>query len=284
MPLHYRYIAKRQLEKATALLETNDDDKLKYACLELRQCLEALAYELLTGYLKEVPLKALATWQPAKVMKELLRIDPRADRTAGLRMRRDGHDGEPDGQWIDLGEDRRMDAKRLAKGYHQLGSFLHVPTIKQVQQDEPFDATAAREKATELKNEIQHVLDAQIWNANFSVSVAFDCSLCKALIKRRVSVLAMGNDVECGNCGQLFCPEKQTNGSYHFIPRCFDWNCDVCAAPQSLAQGQAQDGLDVSCSHCKDPVTLRVRQQWELVRHKALEEKPTEKTAEPDAA
>ena len=131
MQPQYRYLAKERLAKATALLKTGDEDDLIYTCLELRKCIEALSYQLLGGYLSEVPLKASEAWQPDKVMKELLRIDPEADHSVRIRMRPEGPDGEPDGKWTELGEDRRFKARWAAKAYHQLGNFLHVPTIKQ---------------------------------------------------------------------------------------------------------------------------------------------------------
>jgi hypothetical protein len=55
----YRYLAKQRLAKATDLLASGDEDNLTYACLELRKCIEALSYELLMGYLSEVPLRPL---------------------------------------------------------------------------------------------------------------------------------------------------------------------------------------------------------------------------------
>lgn len=70
MQPQYRYLAKQRPAKATDLLVSGDEDNLTYACIELRKCIEALSYELLMGYLSEVPLKALETWQPDKVMKE----------------------------------------------------------------------------------------------------------------------------------------------------------------------------------------------------------------------
>jgi hypothetical protein len=86
----YRHIAKEKLVKATELLASNDDHKLACACLDLRKCIEAVSYELLGAYLKEVPLKALEVWQPDKVMRELLLIDPTADKTSRIRTRRGG--------------------------------------------------------------------------------------------------------------------------------------------------------------------------------------------------
>jgi hypothetical protein len=58
MASEYRYLGKQRLAKAAKLLESKDDDDLIYACLELRKCLEALMYHLLTAYLNEVPLRA----------------------------------------------------------------------------------------------------------------------------------------------------------------------------------------------------------------------------------
>src|SRR5712671_1987818 len=165
--MDYRSIAREKLAKATQLLSSKEPDNLAYACLELRKCIEALCYDLLGAYLKEVPLRALESWQPDKVMKELLRIDPQAHRTARLRMRREGRNGSPDGPWTELGEDRRLEPKFAAKACHQLGNFLHVPTIKQLRGGQLADNSTTRERAQRIRDKLAHILAATIWNANF---------------------------------------------------------------------------------------------------------------------
>jgi ssDNA-binding Zn-finger/Zn-ribbon topoisomerase 1 len=262
----YRYLAKQRLAKATDLLASGDEDNLIYACLELRKCIEALSYELLMGYLSEVPLKALETWQPDKVMKELLRADPNADQTSRIRMRREGADGAPDGDWMDLGEDRRLKTGWATKAYHQLGSFLHVPTIKQSRSDEPLDTEAIRQRVEPIRAQLAHVLGATIWNANFSVSVTVPCTECEAPIKRRSSVLQKHEPVECGNCGQLFDAEPEPDGRYFFVPHSYDWSCKNCDEPRSIVQSKAKPDADVSCPNCGDRATLRVEQNLVLVR------------------
>lgn len=264
--MQYRYIAKERLKKATNLLKTGDDDDLTYACLELRKCIEALSYELLTGYLAEVPLKAMETWQPDKVMKELLRIDPTADRSSRIRIQRTGAEEEPDGDWMDLGEDRRLKASWTTKAYHQLGSFLHVPTIKQQRELRSFDSTGARERADLMCAELDRVLDTTVWNANFSVSVTFACAECEAPIKRRDAVLESGDPIECGNCGQLYDADLQADGSYQFIRHSFSWNCKACSEKQTIVQAKIKDGADVSCNNCGDPATLHRRMIWVVER------------------
>jgi hypothetical protein len=185
----YRCLAKQRLEKATQLLEVGNDDGLIYACLELRRCVEALAYDLLKAYLNEVPLSAFETWQPDKVMKELLQVDPRADRSATISMQKDATETEPVGPWIHIGEERRLKAPRLAKMFHQLGNALHVPTIRQLQKGAEPDHTLIRKRAQQIRDELDHVLAAKIWNAHFSVSVTVKCSECETPIKRATSYL-----------------------------------------------------------------------------------------------
>lgn len=264
--MQYRYVAKERLKKADALLSTADADDLTYACLELRKCIEALSYELLTGYLAEAPLKALEVWQPDKVMKELLRIDPTADHSTRIRFKREGQNGEPDGEWKDLGEDRRMKAAWATKAYQQLGNYLHVPTIKQQRAGASLDLDQVRDRATRIRDTLARILGATIWNANFSVSVSFSCSNCEAPIKRRSEVLKKAEPIECGNCGQLFDAEPRPNDSYFFAPRSFAWECLHCHAPRQIMQGHAKDGADVSCPKCNDSVILRREEQWVLER------------------
>jgi len=262
----YRYLANQRLKKATDLLKSDDPDDLTYACLELRKCIEALSYELLTGYLSEMSLKALDTWQPDKVMKELLRMDPTADRSSRIRIRPEGRNGEPDGNWQELGEDRRLKAPWATKAYHQLGSYLHVPTIKQEREGQSFDAVAARKRTEAIRAELAHILEATIWNANFSVSVTFACTECEAPIKRRDAVLEKSEPIECGNCGQLYDAEPRSGGSYFFIPHSFSWDCVVCKEPRTIIQSKAKDGVDVSCPKCGDKATLHAETRWTLDR------------------
>ena len=210
-------------------------------------------------------MKVLETWQPDKVMKELVRIDPGAERNSFLRMRPEGPDGGPAGDWINLGEDRRPKAAWVTKSYHQLGSFLHVPTIKQQREGLVFDAATCRDRATQIGDEPARILEASIWNANFSVSVTFDCAACEAPIQRRSDVLKSGGPVECGNCGQLYDAEPREGGSYFFVPHSFSWDCDACGAKREIIQSKARDGLDVSCQ-CGDQAMLKFHSRWVLKR------------------
>lgn len=266
MQPQYRYLAKQRLAKATELLASGDDDELIYACLELRKCIEALSYELLLGYLSEVPLKMLETWQPDKVIKELLRTDPSADQSSRIRTRREGPDGEPDGDWKEVGEDRRLKMPWVAKAYHQLGGFLHIPTVRQSRERAFIDAEIIRQRVEPIRVQLAHVLDATVWNANFSVSVTIYCTECDAPIKRRSSILEKAEPIECGNCGQLFDAERQPNGAYFFVAHSYSWTCKACGEPRSIAQGKARPGADVSCPKCGDGATLRVEQTLALVR------------------
>ncbi|MEJ0075280.1 MAG: hypothetical protein WDO17_07500 [Alphaproteobacteria bacterium] len=278
MAHEYRYMAKTRLAKATKLLATNDEDDLVYACLELRKCIEAISYETFTAYLTEVPLKAFEAWQPDKVMKELLRIDPEADHTSHLRFKTEGRNGEPDGEWQDMGEDRRMKLKWATKAYHSLGSFLHVPTIKQEREGLSFDAIVARERADKIGAELAHILDSTIWNANFSVFVTVACTECEAPIKRRSSVLEKGEPVECGNCGQQFKYELQPADSYFFMPVAISWKCEACDEPRTIMQSKMKNGEDASCPKCGDRAKIAVQTSWVLERE-APANAPAEATA-----
>jgi DNA-directed RNA polymerase subunit RPC12/RpoP len=262
----YRYLAQERLEKATELLASHDDDDLAYACLELRKCIEALSYDLLGAYLTEVPMKAFEAWQPDKVMKELLRTDPEADHSSQIRIREEGRDGAPDGKWQFVGEDRRLKMDWATKSYHQLGSFLHVPTIRQNREGRSLDAKVARDRAEAIRAHLAHVLAATIWNANFSTSVTVNCSACKAPVKRRVSILESGQPIECGNCGQLYDATRQADGTYFLVPHSFSWECKACDEPRSILQSRAKEGADVSCPKCGDRTTLTLKKSWLLVR------------------
>ena len=72
----YRNDAKRRLVRAKNELASADDARLIYATLELRMAIESITYDRALAYKKEFPPREYETWQPKKVMAELLDIDP----------------------------------------------------------------------------------------------------------------------------------------------------------------------------------------------------------------
>jgi hypothetical protein len=265
MALDYRYLAEQRFAKATKLLATQDSDDLIYGCLELRKCIEALAYDLLTAYLHEAPLSAFEVWQPDKVMRELLEVDPRADRSATISMQRDATETEPAGEWQLIGEDRRLKAPRLAKMFHQLGRSLHVPTIGQMRKGTLPDYALVRKRAEQIRAELEYVLAAKIRIGRFSTSVTIACTECETPIKREVSYFATVKQVRCGGCGQAFTVEQEAEtGEYFFSPVRFWWNCEGCGAEREIAESKAKAGLDVSCPKCKTPAILAEVTSWRV--------------------
>ena len=60
------------LERARRLLIVAGDESLRYACLELRFCIEAIVYAKLDAYSSYVPAVVFEKWQPNHAMKMLL--------------------------------------------------------------------------------------------------------------------------------------------------------------------------------------------------------------------
>ncbi|WP_295708903.1 hypothetical protein [uncultured Brevundimonas sp.] len=81
----FRQYARDHVEAGRRLIEGHGSE-LRYACLELRLAIEALAYSTLQNYSEDVDGavdRAHDHWQPNKVLEELITYDPMAD--AGLR-------------------------------------------------------------------------------------------------------------------------------------------------------------------------------------------------------
>ena len=78
--MNYRNEARRALQRANDHLDDPGISRGRYAALELRMALESLVYERADSYREELPGRALYTWQPGKLLKMLLEIDPLADK------------------------------------------------------------------------------------------------------------------------------------------------------------------------------------------------------------
>jgi transcription elongation factor Elf1 len=261
----YRSLARLHLAKAGKLLDSADDEQVTYACLELRQAIEASCYSLLCAYLDEVPMRALESWQPKKVMKELLAIDPNVHRSKTIRIGRQETLGEPAEVMRELGEDRRLDPRWASKAYNTLGAFIHVPTIRQCRDADTPPPAKVRERALTIRDELARVLAATIWNCNMAEFATLEC-FCGAPVRRRSSVLEDGQEVDCGACGQIYETRLLADRKVEFGPIGRYWTCPACGVRREAWQHQLREGADMSCPACGDQVTIRIVEELKFER------------------
>lgn len=129
--MNYRHESRQALKRARTALESNDAENLKYVALELRMAMESLTYDRAKAYKDEFPPDEYETWQPRKVMAVLLEIDATADKDSTLSYGIEETPGQPASQMTMLGTETVLNMETLRKHYDALGSFLHVPTLKQ---------------------------------------------------------------------------------------------------------------------------------------------------------
>lgn len=114
------------LERAKEILDARDDLQLRYVCLELRFCSEAIAYDKLRVYLRRIPTEVLSKWQPPQLIQALLEHEPEADQSFVLRISPESSEGVPTGDWVTVGRHTALELGWLKKHYNKLGNLLHA--------------------------------------------------------------------------------------------------------------------------------------------------------------
>lgn len=84
MMLDLRSKAKDALERAKALIASDEEARVRQGCLELRFCIEYLILDRFRGYQEYIDDEAAKKWTPKRVIDELLENDPYADTTAQI--------------------------------------------------------------------------------------------------------------------------------------------------------------------------------------------------------
>lgn len=167
----FREIARRHLETADELLG-GQGRQLIYACLELRLAIEAIAYDTLQAYEKNLSSEiadAYSHWQPSKILQLLSTHDPLVDMSLRVQVRKVDEEGEPlGGPPIFDGVDRRLTVAWVEKAHRSLGSFLHQRTISQLQNGKAFDEAKARTEATRVLIAIREVLASEVYGIKLS--------------------------------------------------------------------------------------------------------------------
>ena len=197
-----RRAARECVSRARDLLARGDEPSARHACLELRFAIEYITYDQLQVYMKEVSDDALKKWTPKQVISELLEVDPYADQSCTIAFGLEHTYGisPPPEEMHLLGQDRRFSMKWANKNHNTLGNFLHAPTMHQIESGGAPTLADIIEKATDVANECEQILNSPVFHVNFGQFFNFECKDCSTPIRRRVGSLTPEEGVVCPKC------------------------------------------------------------------------------------
>lgn len=232
----YRNDARRELARAKDELACSDDEHLKYAALELRMAMESLTYDRALAYKDEFPSAEYETWQPRKVMAILLEIDPNADKDSSLAFGIEPSLGVTPDVMKSLGTERVLNMGTIKRHYDALGSYLHVPTIKQRKGRAKVDHVKLRARCEEIAAYLTEVLASPVWNATMGNFASLDCMKCGHPVRKRMPHGQTVVDATCFECGATYKVTDPGEGKAHFEPdqvevKCADPECKTSIFP-----------------------------------------------------
>jgi DNA-directed RNA polymerase subunit RPC12/RpoP len=246
------------LERAKNFIISDDHEALKYACLDLRMCIELICYEKFELYLDEMPIDMLKMWQPRKILNYLLEIDPYAcfDHTLIL-----GQEDE-NGHWKDgalVIDHKAITLKFVKETYDKLGRYLHIPTTSDHRSMhlESIKKELRNYLLKEVIPEIERLCNSE-GVSNLTERIKFKCAYCGVLwspSKRSLEKFKMA-----------VCPMDGCRAQYDFSyvngrptvnVKMRAYRCMSCGEAIFIEEHKLEEGLEFSCKKCNSNFILK---------------------------
>ena len=258
MKPNFRNMARIALEKAKFKMGTADEDDLLDATLRLRMAMEALIYERAANYADELGPEQMKTWQPKILMDRMLEIDPYADQSVTLSYGIEPSYGETPEKMTLLGTDQPLNQATLKKHYDALGSYLHTPTLDQLENNKPHDMQKLRVRCETIVAAIEQVLSSRVWGKGLSHYRTFECHACKTVIKRRLSHDVERRKIECWKCMATYNMSHTSDGNVSIEPRRWPVTCvaENCETETFIWEKELTPGRKWECQDCGTPQKL----------------------------
>jgi len=154
-----------------------------------------------------------------------------------------------------LGTETVLSMKNIKDFYDSLGSFLHAPTLKQLEQSGDINFASCRAKCVELITVIEKVLASKVFNSNFGVFSSIECmnDACKQIIRRRILQNKDELLTTCFDCGLDYKISVATNGNEKWIPlwELIECPSEDCEMNFKLLPKELVPGKQLNCLGCK---------------------------------
>lgn len=263
----FRYAARESLARAKIELAADDPHRQRYAALELRDAMEALTYDRALAFKDDIPPEEYKTWQPRKLMAVLLEIDPSIGVTSTIAFGLEEEYGKPaprENMKL-LGTDVVFTLADLKAHYDAIGSYLHMPSLEQIQSGKVPDPAKLRERCKVVIGLVEKVLSSQVWNSTFGVTATLDQCMnedCKKSIRKRMPSGQEKVDARCFECKAEYTITSETGGRVLWTPKMTDAPCSTPQCPErmSLWPHEVRSGTHWRCRGCgtHNGITLTV--------------------------
>jgi len=266
------------MERARSLLSTADDGSLRYACLELRFCIEAIVYAKLDAYSNYVPAAVFEKWQPNHAVKMLLQFEPEADEDFTLYISPESEPGIPTGNWTCLGQHNALRLSWLNKNYNKLGSYLHVKMGNKKTRETTEELSVVRKDIERIMSEVERAVNSDIIEGTLAPRIQFKCQACEQDSLVNVDALRKTGRATCisPKCGAEYVASQDEAG-WRFKLAMTSFKCLKCEKVSFLENHHVEVGKRFRCKHCGEAHRV-AGGQWNYERV------TNEKTSEPGAA
>lgn len=253
----YRRLAQQHLEFAKQSLEGGNESQLRLTALELRMALEALTYSRALSYKSDLTEQDLSEWRPRQLMNILLDLDPMADTDYTLSVSKsDSSNPGANGDFIILGSERIIGVKELREHYDALGNFMHIPSLKQVQNDSVQKFQRLEKRCIQIVDFIEEALASIVFNSTFGEFSTIECERCHQKIRKRLPPKGGKRSVECDHCNLQYELSYSPEGSDIWTQIKTWLPCSGCSHETSFWKGDVKIGLSWTCDKCTGTNTV----------------------------
>ena len=245
-------MARAALKAAKAKLSTNVEDDVLDAALRLRMAMEALTYERAMVYAEDLGPDQMKIWQPKQLMNRMLEVDPQADQDATFSVGLEPSYGETPEIMTLLGTDKVLKLSTLKEQYDALGSFLHTPTLGQLEKNKVHDMTKLRVRCDKIIEAVEIVLSSHVWSTAITNTGAIACDRCGYTVRRRILTGIDSRDVECWECKARYTMTQTKKGQVEFKPLQVGISCASldCQETTFLWKNDFRSGTEWDCHSC----------------------------------
>jgi hypothetical protein len=150
-----------------------------------------------------------------------------------------------------LGTEKVLNLSTIKRHYDALGSYLHIPTLKQVEKSGAVDFDNLRKRCDQICTEVEATLQAPVWNINFGTFVTIPCMQCNHPVRKRIDG-SSGEIARCFECGVTYEVKEVSPGNVSWKRLQTSVLCQALGCGKSffLDEADIEAGKSVACIHC----------------------------------